>query len=100
MGDLHRSRIIKLWLYQWWYYGFMATVVKRTISVPSDIFTAVQAEIEPTESISELFSQGAKMLVQRRAALRGIHAFESEYGVISADELARADATLDAAGVI
>ena len=77
----------------------MTGVVKRTISVPADVFAAVEAEVAPGESVSTLFSEGARLLLRRRAALRGIAAYEDERGPISAAALAAADAELDAAGV-
>ncbi|MCL2850640.1 MAG: hypothetical protein FWE61_11470, partial [Micrococcales bacterium] len=56
--------------------------------------------VGPGESLSELFSEGARLLLRQRAALRGIAAYEAEHGQISAQALAAADAELDAAGVV
>jgi len=78
----------------------MTTVVKRTISVPTDVFEAVAAQVGPGESLSELFSEGARLLLRQRSAMLAVAEYEAEHGPISAEALAAADAELDAAGVI
>ncbi len=75
----------------------MASVVKRTISVPADVFAAVEAEVTNQESLSTLFSEGARL--RQRAGERAIATYESEYGPISQDALDEADRLLDEAGL-
>jgi len=77
----------------------MASVVKRTISVPADVFAAVEAEVTNQESLSTLFSEGARLLLRQRAGERAIATYESEYGPISQDALDEADRLLDEVGL-
>lgn len=81
------------------YHTGMASVVKRTISVPADVFAAVEAEVGDGESLSTLFSEGARLLLRRRAGERAIAAYESEHGPISQVSLEQADRLLDGAGL-
>lgn len=83
-------------LYCRYYYWLMTRAVKRTISVPAEVFTAVEAEVADRESVSTFFSEGARLLLRRRAAERGIAQYESEHGRLTQDELAEADRLLDA----
>lgn len=77
----------------------MAPVVKRTISVPADVFAAVEAEATDRESLSTLFVEGARLLLRQRAGQRAIAMYESEHGPISQDALDEADRLLDEAGL-
>lgn len=77
----------------------MTSVVKRTISVPADVFAAVEAEVTNRESLSALFSEGARLLVRQRAGQRAVAAYESEHGPISQQALDEADRLLDQAGL-
>ncbi|MGI8413232.1 MAG: hypothetical protein ACR2LV_07905 [Solirubrobacteraceae bacterium] len=77
----------------------MTPVVKRTISVPADVFAAVQAEVTDRESLSTLFSEGARLLLRQRAGRRAIAAYECEHGPISQNALDEADRRLDEAGL-
>lgn len=77
----------------------MASVVKRTISVPTDVFAAVEAEVTDRESLSALFSEGAQLLLRQRAGERAMAAYESGHGPISQDALDEADRLLDEAGL-
>ena len=79
--------------------GDMASVVKRTISVPTDVFAAVEAEVTTTESLSTLFSEGARLLLRQRAGQRAIALHEAEHGPISQAALDEADRLLDDAGL-
>jgi len=63
----------------------MTPVVKRTISVPADVFAAVQAEVTDRESLSTLFSEGARLLLRQRAGRRAIAAYECEHGRLPHD---------------
>lgn len=77
----------------------MTSVVKRTISVPADVFAAVEAEMSDGESLSTLFSEGARLLLRQRAGQRAIAGYEAEHGPISQDALDEADRLLDEAGL-
>ena len=77
----------------------MASVVKRTISVPTDVFAAVEAEVTAGESLSTLFSEGARLLLRQRAGQRAIALYEAEHGPISQAALDEADRLLDEAGL-
>lgn len=77
----------------------MVSVVKRTISVPADVFVAVEAEVTEGESLSALFSEGARLLLRQRAGERAIATYESAHGPISQDALDEADRLLDEAGL-
>jgi len=63
----------------------------RTISVPADVFAAVEAELADGESLSALFSDGARLLHRHRAGERAVASYESEYGPIT-------QAAMDGAG--
>lgn len=87
------------WYYRWLYHPGMTSVVKRTISVPADVFAAVETEVRAGESLSSLFTEGARLLLRQRAGERAIAAYESEHGPISQEALAEADRLLDEAGL-
>jgi len=79
--------------------AIVVSAVKRTISVPADVFAAVEAEVTDGESLSALFSEGARLLLRQRAGERAIAAHESEHGRISQEALDKADRLLDEAGL-
>lgn len=72
-------------------------MVKRTISVPADVFAAIEAEAAGGESVSTLFAEGARLLLRQRAGRRAIAAYEAEHGPIGERALAEADRLLDEA---
>jgi len=81
------------------YYRCVTSVIKRTISVPADVFAAVEAEVTDGESLSTLFSEGARLLLRQRAGERAIATDEFEHGPISREALDEADRLLDEAGL-
>lgn len=87
------------WYYQRLYHLAMTSVVKRTISVPADVFAAVEAEVTEGESLSTLFSDGARLLLRQRAGERAVASYEAEHGPISQEALDEADRLLDEAGL-
>lgn len=87
------------WYYQRLYHLAMTSVVKRTISVPADVFAAVEAEVTEGESLSTLFSDGARLLLRQRAGERAVASYEAEHGPISQEALHEADRLLDEAGL-
>lgn len=79
----------------------MTSVVKRTISVPADVFAAVEAEVTASQSLSTLFSEGARLPLRQRAGARAVTTYEAEHGPISQAALDEADRLLDGtAGVL
>lgn len=52
-----------------------------------------------TESLSTLFSEGARLLLRQRAGQRAIALHEAEHGPISQAALDEADRLLDDAGL-
>lgn len=63
------------------------------------MFAAVEAAVTDGESLSTLFSEGARLLLRQRAGQRAIAAYESEHGPISQEALDEADRVLDQAGL-
>jgi hypothetical protein len=84
----------------WSYHGVMATVVKRSISLPADLFAALEHEAaEDGRTVSATISEAADLWLGSRRGLRAVRAWEREHGALTADELAAADRVLDEAGV-
>lgn len=78
----------------------MATVVKRSISLPADLFAAVEQEAaEDGRTVSAALSEAADLWLVSRRGLRAVRAWEREHGPLTAEELAAADRVLDEAGV-
>lgn len=78
----------------------MSAVVKKSLSFPTALFTAVEAEASAEGvSTSAAFAEAAELWLIRRRGLAGVRAWESEHGVLTAEELAEADRALDDAGV-
>lgn len=73
--------------------------MKRTISVPADVFAAIEAEAGDGESVSTLFSEGARLLLRQRAGQSAIATYEAEHGTISKGALDEADRLLGEAGL-
>ena len=78
----------------------MGTVVKRSISLPADLFAAVEQEAaEDGRTVSAALSEAADLWLVSRRGLRAVRAWEREHGALTAEELAAADRVLDKAGV-
>jgi len=78
----------------------MSTVVKRSVSLPSEVFAALEREAEAQgQSVSAALADAADQWLATRRGLRAVRAWERENGALTADELAAADAELDRAGV-
>lgn len=77
----------------------MSSVVKRTISVPADVFAAVESEVGAGESVSAMFSEGARLLLRQRSARRAVADYEARNGPMPQAALDEADRLLDEAGV-
>lgn len=84
----------------WSYHSRMSTVVKRSISLPSEVFAALEREAEAQGlTVSAALADAADQWLSTRRGLRAVRAWERENGALTADELAAADAELDRAGV-
>lgn len=88
----------------WSYHGrtmsSMSTVVKRSISLPADVFEALEAQAaEEGRTVSAALADAADLWLATRRGLRAVRAWEREHGGLTAEELAAADRELDRAGV-
>ena len=85
----------------WAYHRDMSTVVKKSVSVPDVIWSAAEAEAESSHTtVSALVAEGLEYLLAIRAGQHAVRDWEAEHGAFSPEEIADADAALDAAGVI
>ena len=73
-------------------------VVKRSISFDAQLWEQVTAELSPGE-VSAVVNKALDDLLRRRRGLAAVAEWEAENGALSAEELAEADAILDAAGI-
>jgi hypothetical protein len=82
------------------YHELVGNVVKKSVSVPDVVWAAAEAEaVNGHTTVSALVTEALEHLLAIRAGLQAVADWESEHGVLSAEALAEADATLDAAGV-
>ena len=78
----------------------MSTVVKRSISLPADVFEALEVQAaEDGRTVSAALADAAELWLATRRGLRAVRAWEREHGTLTAAELAEADQALDRAGV-
>jgi hypothetical protein len=78
----------------------MSTVVKRSISLPADIFEALEAQAaEEGRTVSAALADAADLWLATRRGQRAVRAWEREHGALTVEELAAADRELDRAGV-
>lgn len=82
------------------YHAFMSSVVKRSISLPADLFEALEVQAaEEGRTVSAALADAADLWLATRRGLRAVRAWEREHGALTAEELADADRLLDEAGV-
>jgi hypothetical protein len=75
-------------------------VVKRSISLPSEVFAALEAQAaEEGSTVSAALAEAADLWLATRRGLRSVRAWERQHGLLTAEEIARADLELDTAGV-
>lgn len=75
--------------------------MKKSVSVPDVVWSAAEAEAEAADTtVSALVAEGLEYLLALREGQRAAAAWEAEHGAFSPEEIAEADAALDAAGVI
>lgn len=74
----------------------MATVVKRSVSFPPELFEAIEAETK-TEGIalSTAVAEATRLWLVTRRGLRAVREWEDEHGALTPAELAAADRSLD-----
>jgi hypothetical protein len=78
----------------------MASVVKRSVSLPADVFEALEEQAaEEGRTVSAALADAADLWLATRRGLRAVRAWEREHGTLTAEELASADRQLDRAGV-
>jgi hypothetical protein len=73
--------------------------VKRSVSFDADVWDSLVAEAG-SGPVSPLVNDALAHYLRRARGLAAIAAYEAEHGAFSDDELAEADRTLDAAGVV
>jgi hypothetical protein len=74
----------------------VTTVVKRSVSIPSDVFAALAEEARAEGvGVSVALTEAARQWLLIRGGLRGVSLWEAEHGALTRDELAAADALLD-----
>lgn len=84
----------------WSYHWVMSSVVKRSISLPSDVFAALEHQAaEEGRTVSAALADAADLWLATRSGLKAVRSWEREHGALTADELAEADRLLDSAGV-
>ena len=98
LGHIDRGEL------RWSYHGrtirFMSSVVKRSVSLPADVFEALEQQAsEEGRSVSAALADAADLWLATRRGLRAVRAWEREHGALSAEELAVADRKLDRVGV-
>jgi hypothetical protein len=78
----------------------MPGVVKRSISLPADVYEALEVEAaEEGRTVSSALADAADLWLATKRGLRGVRAWERQHGALTAEELAAADRELDRAGV-
>ena len=88
----------------WSYYGRtipgMSSVVKRSVSLPSELFEALEHQATAEgRTVSAALTDAADLWLSTRRGLKAVRAWERQHGALTASELAEADEILDAAGV-
>ncbi len=78
----------------------MSTVVKRSVSLPAELFERLEHEAaEDGRTMSATLAEAADLWLSTRKGLKAVRAWEKANGALTAAELAEADAILDRAGV-
>ena len=82
------------------YHDAVPSVVKRSVSLPSDVFEALELQAaEEGRTVSAALADAADLWLASRRGLRAVRAWERQHGALTAEELAEADHTLDEARV-
>lgn len=84
----------------WSYHSTMSTVVKRSISLPADVFAALEHEAALDDrTISAVVAEATEQWLRVRRGLAAVREWEHDHGALTAAELAEADAALDRANI-
>jgi predicted transcriptional regulator len=76
----------------------VAAFVKRSISLPSDVFADLEREARIEGStVSAVITKALDSWLRRQRGLQAVDQWEAEHGPFTAEELAAADAELDRA---
>lgn len=83
-----------------YYHGDMAGVVKKSVSVPAEIWAAAEEEAAARgTTVSALIAEALDHLVTIQRGLRAVAEYEAENGPFTEEELAWADALFDEHGI-
>jgi hypothetical protein len=83
-----------------YYYVGMSGVVKKSVSVPAEIWAAAEDEAAARGmTVSALIAEALDHFVKLQRGLRAVAEYEAENGALSEEELAWADALLDEHGI-
>ena len=78
----------------------MPSVVKRSISLPSDMFAALEQQAsEEGRTVSAALTEAAAQWLATKQGLAAVRTWERKHGALTTTELAEADRLLDEAGV-
>jgi predicted transcriptional regulator len=78
----------------------MSTVVKKSVSVPDVIWSAVEREADVRQTtVSAFVTEALENYLRIQDGLRAVDEWKAEHGDFTPEEIAEADAILDAAGV-
>lgn len=78
----------------------MGSVVKKSVSVPDVVWSAAEtAAADRHTTVSAVVTEALENYLKIQDGLRAVKEWEAENGPFTAEEIAEADAILDAAGV-
>ena len=84
----------------WSYHTAVASVVKRSVSLPAELFERLENEAaEEGRTVSATLADAADLWLSMRKGLKAVRGWERANGALTAAELAEADSILDRAGV-
>ena len=84
----------------WSYHVVMASVVKRSVSLPADVFEALEEQAaEEGRTVSAALADAADLWLATRRGLRAVRVWEREHGTLTAEELRLGRPELNRAGV-
>lgn len=84
----------------WSYRVAMSSVVKRSISLPTELFDALEGEAAAKgRTVSSIVSEATERWLAMRRGIAAVDAWEHDHGELTEAELAAADEALDRAGL-
>jgi predicted transcriptional regulator len=82
------------------YHVAVSTVVKKSVSVPDVVWARAEAEAASRHTtVSAVVTEALENFLAIRRGLQAVAEWEAEHGPFTPEEIAEADAILDAAGV-